>query len=56
MVPRAHDAVIRYRANTGYRLRKTRPRSDRTVLDPLVDPGNSPRRHEACPVAHSARL
>lgn len=39
------------------RCSKTRDRSlDRSiVLDPLVDPGNPPHRHEACPAAHLAR-
>jgi SRSO17 transposase len=49
-------AVVRHRANTGQLSKKSDRGLDRSiVLDPLVDPGNPPRRHEACPAAHPAR-
>src|SRR5258705_13563225 len=39
----------------GHCLKKRDRGLDRSiVLDPLVDPGNPPHRHEACPAAHPA--
>src|ERR1700740_2652092 len=40
----------------GHCLKKRGRGLDRSIiLDPLVDPGNPPHRHEACPAADPAR-
>jgi hypothetical protein len=61
MLAFAMTAVIRHPSSVigpmlGYCLKKRGRGLDRSiVLDPLVDPGNPPHRHQACPAADPAR-